>query len=65
MLRKRGSYMEKNEIRIFTNTIHKNELKKKKNTIKLLEENIHRTHLHINHSKYFLDPSSRVIKINE
>ena len=32
-------------------------------TIKLLEENIGRTHFDINHSKIFLDPSPRVMKI--
>ena len=36
-------------------------------TIKLLEENIGRTHSDINHSNIFFDPSSRVmeIKINK
>ena len=32
-------------------------------TIKLLEENIGRTLFDINHSKIFLDPSPRVMKI--
>ena len=32
-------------------------------TIKLLEENIGRTHFDINHTKIFLDPSPRVMKI--
>ena len=31
-------------------------------TIKLLEENIGRTHVDINHSNTFLDPSPRVMK---
>ena len=35
------------------------------NTIKLLEENTHKAHFDINHSKYLLDPSPRAIKINE
>ena len=32
-------------------------------TIKLLEENIRRTHFDINHSKIFFDPPSRVMEI--
>ena len=32
-------------------------------TIKLLEENISRTHSDINHSKIFFDPPPRVMKI--
>ena len=32
-------------------------------TIKLLEENIGRTHFDINHSKIFFDPPSRVMEI--
>ena len=32
-------------------------------TIKLLEENIGRTLFDVNHSKIFLDPSPRVMKI--
>ena len=33
-------------------------------TIKLLEENIGRTHFNINRSKIFFDPSPRVMKLN-
>ena len=33
-------------------------------TIKLLEENIGRTLLDINHSKFFFDPPSRVMEMN-
>ena len=32
-------------------------------TIKLLEENVGRTHFDINHSNIFLDPSPRVMEI--
>ena len=32
-------------------------------TIKLLEENIGRTHFDINHSKIFFGPSPRIMKI--
>ena len=34
----------------------------RQHTIKLLEENIGRTHVDINHSNTFLDPSPRVMK---
>ena len=33
-------------------------------TIKLLEENIGKTHFDINHSKIFFDPPLRVMEIN-
>ena len=34
-------------------------------TIKLLEENIGRTHFDINHSKIFFEPPPRVMEINK
>ena len=59
MLGKLDSYGEKNEIRIFPSTIHKNKLKMdwRQETIKLLEENIGRTLYVINHSRILCDPS--------
>ena len=69
VLGKLDSYMEKNEIRTLSNTIHKNKLKWikdlniKPDTIKLLEENISRTYFDRNHSKIFWDSSPRVLKI--
>ena len=39
------------------------DLNVRQDTIKLLEENIGRTHFDINHSKIFFDPSSRVMEI--
>ena len=61
--------MEKNEIRILPNTIHKEKLKMslrpnvRPETIKLLEENIGRTYDDINQSKILYDPFPRVMEI--
>ena len=57
--------MQKNEIRTFSNTIYKNKLKWIKDlsvrleTIKLLEENIDRTHFDISCNNIFLGPSPK------
>ena len=69
VLGKLYSRMYKNEIRTFSNTIHKSKLKmhqrckSKASTIKILEENIGRTLTDVNCSNIFLDPPPRVIKI--
>ena len=61
--------MEKNEIRTFSNTIHKKnskwikDLNVRPDTVKLLEENTGRTLFDINRSNIFLDPPPRVMKI--
>ena len=65
---KTEQYMQKNEIRTFSNTMHKNskwikDLNVKLDTIKLLEENIGRTLFDINRSNIFLDLSPRVMEI--
>ena len=63
------SYMYKNNIRVHSNTIHKNKLKTDQDlnvrpgTIKLSEENIRRTLIDISCSKIFLDPPPREITI--
>ena len=62
-------FLKKNEIRTFSNTIHKNnskwirDLNVRPNTIKLLEENIGRTLDDINQSKILYDPHPRVTEI--
>ena len=63
VLGKLNSYMYKNEIRTVTNTIHKDKLNLRPETIKLLEENIGRTPDDINQSKILYDPSPRVMEI--
>ena len=69
VLGKLDSYMQKNEIRILPNAIHKDKLIMIKNinvrpeTIKLLEENIGRTLDDINQSKIFCDPPPREMEI--
>ena len=69
LLGKLDSYMQKNEIRTFFYTMHKNKLKMIEDinvspeTIKLLGENIGRTLFDINCKNVFLDPPPRVMKI--
>ena len=69
VLGKLDRYMQKNEIRILPNAIHKDKLIMIKNinirpeTIKLLEENIGRTLLDINHSKFLSEPPPKVMVI--
>ena len=73
VLGKLDSYMQKNAIRTFSNTTHKNKLECIKDlnvrpdTIKLLEGNKGRTLVDINCNNSFFDPSPRVteIKINK
>ena len=68
VLGKLGSYMSKNEIRTFSNTIHKinskwiRDLNVRPDTIKL-EENTGRTLFDIHCSNIFFDPPPRVMKI--
>ena len=58
-----------NEIRTFSNTIHKNkqigikDLNVRLDTVKLLEENIGKTLSDINHSKILYDPPPRVMEV--
>ena len=69
VLGKLDSYMEKNEIRILPNTIHKDKLKwikdlnERAETIRPLEENIGRTLSDINQRKISYDPPPRVTEI--
>ena len=71
VLGKLVNYVQKNETRTLSNTIHKNKLKKKRikdlnvtpGTIKLLEENIGRTLDDINQSKILYDPPPRIMEI--
>ena len=69
VLGKLDSYMQKNEIRMLPNTIHKDKLKWMKDlnvrpeTIKLLQGNIGRTLDDINQSKILYDPPPRVMEI--
>ena len=69
VLGKLDSYMQKNEIRILPNTIHKDklivikDLNVRPETIKLLEENIGRTLDDRNQSTIFYDPPPRVMEI--
>ena len=64
-----GQHRYKNESRSFLSSIHKisskriKDLNVKPDTIKLLEENLGRTHLDTNHSKIFLNPSPRIMEI--
>ena len=68
---KLDSYMLKNEIRTFSNTIQKinskwvKDLNVRPETIKLLEENIGKTFSDVNHSSILYDPPPRVMDINE
>ena len=61
--------MQKNEIRTLPTPYTKinskwiKDLNVRPDTIKLLEENIGRTHFDINHSNIFLDLSPRVMEI--
>ena len=63
------SYMYKNNIRVHSNTIHKNKLKTDQDlnvrpgTIKLSEENIGGTLSDINCHKISFDPPPRVMEI--
>ena len=58
-----------NEIRTFSNTIHKNkqigikDLNVRLDTVKLLEENIGRILYNINHSKILYEPPPKVREI--
>ena len=69
VLGKLDSYMQKNEIRMLPNTIHKDKLKWMKDlnvrpeTIKLLQGNIGRTLDDINQSKILYDPPPRGMEI--
>ena len=69
VLGKLDSYMQKNEIRILPNTIHKDkpivikDLNVRPETIKFFEENIDKTLSDINHSKILYDPPPRVMEI--
>ena len=55
LLGKLDSYMEKNEIRLLPNIIHKDELKM---------DGIHRQTLYvINHSKFLYDPPPRILEV--
>ena len=69
VLGKLDSYMQKNEIRILPNTIHKDkpivikDLNVRPETIKLLEINIVRILNDINKSKILYDPPPRVMEI--
>ena len=55
--------MYKNEIRTVTNTIHKDKLNLRPETIRLLEENIDRTRDDINQGKILYDPPPRGMEI--
>ena len=69
VLGKLDSSMQRNEIRTFPNTIHKDKLKMERpETIKLftvfpIEEDIGRTLDDINQSKILYDPPPRVMEI--
>ena len=71
VLGKLDSYMEKSEIRMFSNTIYKinsrwiKGLNVRPDTIKLLEENIGRIFFDISRSNKFLDPSPKVKEITK
>ena len=64
VLGKLDSYMQKNEIRTFSKTIHKTnskwikDINLRPDTIKLLEENTGRTLSDTNHSNYLLRSTS-------
>ena len=67
---KRNSSMQKNEIKTFSNTTHKNKLQVglkstcKPDTVKPLEGNTVTTLSDKNHMKVFFGPPPRVTKIN-
>ena len=69
VLGKLDSYMQKNEIRMLPNTIHKDKLKWIKDlnvrpeTTKLLEENIGKALDDVNQSKILYNPPPRVMDI--
>ena len=69
VLGKLDIHMEKNEIRILPNTIHKNKLQMDKDldirpdTIKPLKENTGQTLSDINDSSIFSDPPLRILTI--
>ena len=73
VLGKLNRYMQKNEIRTFSNTIQKikwiKDINVRPNTIKLLEENTGRTFFDINHNYILFDPPPRIMttkaKINQ
>jgi len=62
-------YMQKNEIRMLSNTTYKNKLKQVKDLnirpdiIKLLQENMGRMLFDINHSNILFDPPPRIRSI--
>ena len=69
VLGKLVNHLLKNETRILSNTIQKNnskwikDLNVRPETMKPLEENIGRTLSHINHSRILYDPPPRILEI--